>query len=97
MQHFSGMPGPASSQARKRVWTEARDSKLIALYRGGLAYAAIADEIAVSTNAAAARIATLIRQGILRARSGKWAYTGDRPDWLTVALARPKGDRRRNG
>ncbi len=88
------MAGPTRFQVRERVWTEARDGKLIALYRGGLAYAGIADEVGDSTNAAAARIATLIRQGTLRARSGKWAYTGDRPDWLTVALARPKGSRK---
>ena len=91
------MAGPTRFQVRERVWSEARDGKLVALHRGGLAYAAIADEVGVSTNAAAARIATLIRQGTLRARSGKWAYTGDRPDWLTVALAQPKGGHKSTG
>jgi transposase len=82
---------------RERVWTEARDRKLVALHRGGLAYAAIAAEVGVSTNAAAGRISALIRQGTLRARSGKWAYTGERPDWLIVALARPKGGHKSTG
>jgi hypothetical protein len=71
-----------SLMARKRIWTEAKDATLIALHRSGLPYAAIADEFGVSTNAAAGRITTLIRRGILKARQGKWTKVSDRPDWL---------------
>jgi hypothetical protein len=80
--------------ARERIWTEAKDAALIARHRGAVPYALIADELGVSTNAAAGRIATLIRRGVLKARHGKWTKAGERPDWSTVALAhRDSGQR----
>jgi hypothetical protein len=67
---------------RKRIWTEARDVELIVLHGSGLSYAAIAGNLGVSTNAAAARIATLIRRDVLKARRGKWTKVGEHSDWL---------------
>ena len=67
---------------RKRIWIEARDAELIVLHGSGLSYAAIAGNLGVSTNAAAARIATLIRRDLLKARRGKWAKVGEHSDWL---------------
>jgi transposase len=60
----------------RRVWTPKRDATLIALHRTGLSYAAIASHMGISYNAAAARIAVLIRRGILPAKRGKWAAGG---------------------
>jgi predicted ArsR family transcriptional regulator len=65
---------PADSP--RRVWTPRRDATLIALHRTGLSYAAIASHMGISYNAAAARIAVLIRRGILPAKRGKWAAGG---------------------
>jgi hypothetical protein len=67
---------------RKRIWTEARDAELIVFHGNGLSYAAIAGNLDVSTNAAAARIATLIRRDVLKARRGKWKKVGEHSNWL---------------
>jgi predicted ArsR family transcriptional regulator len=67
---------------RKRIWTEAKDAELIVFHTSGLSYAAIAGNLGVSTNAAAARITTLIRRDVLKARRGKWTKVGDHSDWL---------------
>ena len=71
---------------RKRIWTEARDAELIGFHISGLSYAAIAGTLDVSTNAAAARIATLIRRNVLKARRGKWTKVGEHSDWLCRRL-----------
>ena len=65
---------PAAST--RRVWTPKRDATLIALHGTGLSYAAIASHMGISHNAAAARIAVLIRRGVLVAKRGKWAPGG---------------------
>ena len=67
---------------RKRIWTEARDAELIVLHGNGLSYAAIAGNLDVSTNAVAARIATLIRRDVLQARRGKGKKGGEHSHWL---------------
>jgi hypothetical protein len=69
---------PAASD--RRVWTAKRDATLIALHGTGLSYAAIASHMGISYNAAAARIAVLIRRGILSAKRGKWAAGGGMHD-----------------
>ena len=69
-------PRFAPADRRGRVWTPKRDATLIALHRTGLSYAAIASHMGISYNAAAARIAVLIRRGILPAKRGKWAAGG---------------------
>jgi hypothetical protein len=66
----------APTDGDRRVWTPKRDSTLIALHRTGLSYAAIASHMGISYNAAAARIAVLIRRGVLPAKRGKWAAGG---------------------
>jgi transposase len=66
----------AAADQDRRVWTAKRDATLIALHRTGLSYAAIASHMGVSYNAAAARIAVLIRRGVLPAKRGKWAEGG---------------------
>jgi hypothetical protein len=66
---------PARTKDR-RVWTPKRDATLIALHGTGLSYAAIASHMGISYNAAAARIAVLIRLGLLPAKRGKWAAGG---------------------
>ncbi len=66
---------PARAKDR-RVWTPKRDATLIALHGTGLSYAAIASHMGISYNAAAARIAVLIRRGLLPAKRGKWAAGG---------------------
>jgi hypothetical protein len=60
----------------RRVWTPKRDATLVALHGTGLSYAAIASHMGISYNAAAARIAVLIRRGVLPAKRGKWAAGG---------------------
>jgi transposase len=75
--HHSG-----SAHPDRRVWTAKRDATLIALHRTGLSYAAIASHMGISYNAAAARIAVLIRRGILPAKRGKWAAGGRLSDSL---------------
>jgi hypothetical protein len=60
----------------RRVWTPKRDATLIALHGTGLSYAAIASHMGITYNAAAARIAVLIRRGILPAKRGKWVAGG---------------------
>ncbi len=67
---------PASADQDRRVWTPKRDATLIALHRTGLSYAAIASHMGISYNASAARIAVLIRRGVLPAKRGKWAAGG---------------------
>ena len=57
---------------RTRVWTEERDAILVRLHRDRRTYVDIAGELGISGNAAAARIAVLIRRGTLSARAGKW-------------------------
>jgi hypothetical protein len=47
---------------RIRIWTEAKDAELIVFHASGLPYAAIASNLDVSLNAAAAGIAMLIRR-----------------------------------
>lgn len=59
-----------------RVWTPKRDATLIALHGTGLSYSEIASHMGVTYNAAAARIAILIRRGVLPAKRGKWAAGG---------------------
>jgi hypothetical protein len=70
----------AAAVPERRVWTPKRDATLIALHRTGLSYAAIASHMGVSYNAAAARIAVLIRRGVLPAKRGKWAAGGGMHD-----------------
>jgi hypothetical protein len=70
--------------ADRRVWTPKRDQTLIALHGTGLSYAAIASHMGISYNAAAARIAVLIRRGVLPAKRGKWAAAG--PESLFAKL-----------
>jgi len=67
---------PAPAVGGRRVWTPKRDATLIALHRTGLSYAAIASHMGISYNAAAARIAVMIRRGVLPAKRGKWAAGG---------------------
>jgi hypothetical protein len=50
----------------------------VALHGTGLTYGAIASHMGISFNAAAARIALMIRRGILPAKRGKWA--GRKPE-----------------
>jgi hypothetical protein len=71
---------PAPADGDRRVWTPKRDATLIALHRTGLSYAAIASHMGISYNAAAARIAVMIRRGILPAKRGKWAAGGGMHD-----------------
>jgi hypothetical protein len=69
--------GLGALMARERIWTGARDAILIRLHRDRRSYTVIAGEMGISPNAAAGRIAVLIRRGVLSARSGKWVG-GDR-------------------
>jgi transposase len=72
----------APTDGDRRVWTPKRDATLIALHRTGLSYAAIASHMGISYNAAAARIAVMIRRGVLPAKRGKWAAGGKLSDSL---------------
>ncbi|MBS0560319.1 MAG: hypothetical protein JSR21_09720 [Proteobacteria bacterium] len=67
-------PGDTEGGRSARVWTRERDETLIALHRTGLGYGEIAAHMGISVNAAAARIAVMIRRGILTARRGKFAH-----------------------
>ena len=67
-------PGDPGAGRATRVWTRERDETLIALHRTGLGYAEIAAHMGISVNAAAARIAVMIRRGVLTARHGKFAH-----------------------
>ena len=74
--HSDAPKSPAADAAggrARRVWTPDRDATLIALHRTGLGYAEIAGHMGLTVNAAAARIAVLIRRGVLPARHGKFA------------------------
>jgi hypothetical protein len=62
----------APSMPRRRIWTDKKDTKLIALHRSGDSYTTIARKMRVSLNAAAGRIAVLIRRDVLQTRHGKW-------------------------
>jgi transposase len=74
--HTSAPPRAVPADQDRRVWTPKRDATLIALHGTGLSYAAIASHMGISYNAAAARIAVLIRRGVLPAKRGKWAAGG---------------------
>ena len=74
--HTNAPPSADPADKDRRVWTPNRDTTLIALHGTGLSYAAIASHMGVSYNAAAARIAVLIRRGTLPAKRGKWAAGG---------------------
>ena len=74
--HTDAPPRAVPADKDPRVWTPKRDATLIALHGTGLSYAAIASHMGVTYNAAAARIAVLIRRGILPAKRGKWAAGG---------------------
>jgi len=74
--HTDAPPRLASADRHRRVWTPRRDATLIALHGTGLSYAAIASHMGISYNAAAARIAVLIRRSVLPAKRGKWASGG---------------------
>jgi hypothetical protein len=77
MTTHTDAPTPnAPAASPRRVWTPKRDATLIALHRTGLSYAAIASHMGISYNAAAARVAVLIRRGVLPAKRGKWAAGG---------------------
>jgi transposase len=80
--HTDVPPSSSLRHADRRVWTAKRDATLIALHRTGLSYAEIASHTGVSYNAAAARIAVLIRRGVLPAKRGKWAPGGAAEDLL---------------
>jgi predicted ArsR family transcriptional regulator len=77
--------------APTRKWVEERDARLIALHRASRPYAEIGRELGISTNAAAGRIATLIRRGVLTARQGKWTKVAEHPDWLERAPEHNEG------
>jgi transposase len=74
--HTTAPPRLSPADRDRRVWTPKRDATLIALHGTGLSYAAIASHMGISYNAAAARIAVLIRRGVLPAKRGKWAAGG---------------------
>jgi transposase len=74
--HTDAPPRFAPADSDRRVWNPKRDATLIALHGTGLSYTAIASHMGISYNAAAARIAVLIRRGILPAKRGKWAAGG---------------------
>ncbi len=75
--HTTTQPTPTRPAPEdRRVWTPKRDATLVALHRTGLSYTAIASHMGMSYNAAAARIAVLIRRGVLPAKRGKWAAGG---------------------
>jgi hypothetical protein len=76
MTTHTDAPPRFPTSPERRVWTPKRDATLVALHRTGLSYAAIASHMGVSYNAAAARIAVLIRRGILPAKRGKWVAGG---------------------
>jgi hypothetical protein len=83
--------------ARRRIWTVEKDATLIALHRGGDSYIFIARKMRISLNAAAGRIAVLIRRGVLDARHGKWVRgaeqrkTGVAVTQLGMDRSEPKG------
>jgi hypothetical protein len=74
----NGSTPPPPGAKDRRVWTPKRDATLVALHGTGLTYGAIASHMGISFNAAAARIALMIRRGILPAKRGKWA--GRKPE-----------------
>jgi 3-methyladenine DNA glycosylase Mpg len=53
----------------ERIWTKEKDEALVILHRAGHTYNTIAAGFGITLNAAAARIAVLIRAGVLKARS----------------------------
>jgi hypothetical protein len=80
-QSNQSKPDPGAAQ-QPRIWTTAKDASLISLHGGGHTYAVIAGKLGITTNAAAGRIATLIRLGALKARNGKWTKVADHPEWF---------------